>query len=1036
MKIKKLCALLTSAACCAMLLPVLPAASPAGNAYAADTVVIDTTTEHQTIRGFGGINLPEWITQGDMTDAQVQKAFGNGEDELGLTILRIYVSDDSNAWKNAVPTAQRAQKLGATIFATPWNPPASMRINGDGSLTGGKYQLDKSKWAEYAAHLNSYVKYMEGQGINLYSVSVQNEPDYAEDWTYWSADDLTSFIAQYGKAVTQGTNAKLMSPESFQYVKTIYNSILGNAQAYANTDLFGTHFYGTQRSQMDFPALENSGKEIWMTEVYVPNSSSDADTYPEALDVSENIHNGLVVGNLNAYVWWYIRRSYGLLKENGNISKRGYCMAQYSKFVRPGDVRIDATEQPASNVLVSAYKNDNDQVTIVAVNKSSEGYSQNFTLGSGESITNVDRYRTSANENIAKTEGLEYSGSGFWAQLPAQSVSTFVVSLEGEGKSPAEVTDEDGYYFHDTFEDGTDSWNGRGAATVTQSGKNPYAGSEALLVQDRSASWNGASKSLNTKTFVPGNEYSFSVNARYNEGETTEEFKLTLQYTGSDGEPHYANIATASVSAGQWVQLANANYKIPEDASDLVIYVETSDTTTSFYIDEAIGAPAGTEITGAVPVKLIPGDINCDGRVDAFDFVEMRKGLAGGFAGAINKQAADVDGSGDVEIADAVQLQSYILGKIKSFTQAEKPANEWDNYVETASSDYIKFYSDSIYQMGNTSRLRSKIEAGEKGEAVTVAYLGGSITEGKKYTDPFSSYFKSEFAKNAKFINAGLSGTSSVVGIMRAQRDILDAQPDIIFLEFSVNDHPEEIYKKSFESLVKKCLSQENDPAVIIIINRARGGYSMQEQMAAVGKNYNVPVISMDNALTNAFNSGLLTTDDYYTDEYHPHDKGGQLIADCLGYYFRQAMRSENASGSYTIPASAVYGTEYETASIVPVSELNNFSAGSFTADNSNTRFAYGYTFQKYSANTPMTFTTTGKGIFIVFKSNQNSSLGNLNVTVNGKSSSISGNRNYAWGGADADIAYIQNTSGQLEVSVSMEDASTDFTIWGIGVVK
>ena len=59
-----------------------------------------------------------------MSSAQVQKAFGNGDDELGLTILRIYVSDDSNSWSRAVPTALAAQKLGATVFATPWNPPA------------------------------------------------------------------------------------------------------------------------------------------------------------------------------------------------------------------------------------------------------------------------------------------------------------------------------------------------------------------------------------------------------------------------------------------------------------------------------------------------------------------------------------------------------------------------------------------------------------------------------------------------------------------------------------------------------------------------------------------------------------------------------------------------------------------------------------------------------------------------------------------------------------------------------------------------
>ncbi|HAE52936.1 MAG TPA: endo-xylanase, partial [Ruminococcus sp.] len=405
---------------------------PAIDAAAADVVTVDTTTTYQTIRGFGGINLPEWISQGDMTDAQVQKAFGNGKDELGLTILRIYCSDDSSAWARAVPTAKRAQALGATIFATPWNPPASMRINGDNTIKGGKYQLRKDKWADYAKHLNNFVKYIEGQGINLYSVSVQNEPDYAAEWTYWSPSDLASFIAQYGKSVTSGTKAKLMSPESFQYRKDIYNAIFSNPQALANTDLFGTHFYGTQRSQMDFPTIENSGKELWMTEVYVPNSDADSnDRWPESLQVSENIHNGLVVGGLNAYVWWYIRRSYSPMKENGQISKRGYCMAQYSKFVRPGDVRIAATEIPSKDVYVSAYKNNKNQVTVVAVNKSSDGYAQKFNIGSGEKIVDVDRYRTSANENLALTENLENDGSGFFAQLPASSVSTFVISLEG-----------------------------------------------------------------------------------------------------------------------------------------------------------------------------------------------------------------------------------------------------------------------------------------------------------------------------------------------------------------------------------------------------------------------------------------------------------------------------------------------------------------------------------------------------------------------------------------------------------------------------
>ena len=182
--------------------------------------------------------------------------------------------------------------------------------------------------------------------------------------------------------------------------------------------------------------------------------------------------------------------------------------------------------------------------------------------------------------------------------------------------------------------------------------------------------------------------------------------------------------------------------------------------------------------------------------------------------------------------------------------------------------------------------------------------------------------------------------------------------------------------------------------------------------------------------------SGLLKKEDYYTDEYHPHADGCKLISDSIAYFYRQALKSEHKTPAYTIPSGAVYGSEYTDGSIIPISELKNFHAGSFKADNSYPRFAYGFQFDKYSANMPMTFTTQGKGIFIVYKSNQNSTLGKLNITVNGKKSQIDGNRLYAWGGPEADCAYMQNTSGELNVSINMDNAATDFTIWGIGVIK
>ena len=633
--VKRLLSLFTSSAMLFALASVLPLQE---NAAAASEAVIDISKEYQTIRGFGGINHPEW-TGSDMTDAQRKTAFGNGDNELGLTVLRVFVNPDSSQWKLAVPTAKYASQNGVTVFASPWEPPANLAESGG---SNGKLHLPKSNYGAYAEHLNNFGQYMKDNGVDLYSVSVQNEPDYASEWTYWSTDETTDFIANYGDKIT---STKLMSPESFQYApenaswvkdggKNFYTKILNNSKAMANCDVFGTHMYGTARDWMDFPELENCGKEIWMTEVYVPNSDADsANRYPEAIQVAENIHNAMVVGNMSAYTWWYIRRSYGLMTEDGKISKRGYCMAQYSKYVRPGDVRVDATEQPQDDVLISAYRGDDDQVTIVAINKGETEYTQNFRI-ENENISDVDRYRTSANENIAPTLNIEFNGDNFYAQLPANSVSTFVVTLSGEPVEPNEF----GWYFADGFEGSTCDWNIRGSGEVLTSGRTAYVGSESLLVKDRTSAWNGASKSLNTRAFQLGNEYSFSANVMYFDGDSTDKFYFKLQYTDANGDTRYDTIAEAAAIKGEWVQLANKNYKIPSDASDMQIYVETAESTNNFYIDEVIGAVAGTSIIGAGESKnLILGDINYDGIINSFDMVLARKGLINGFDSSAEK---------------------------------------------------------------------------------------------------------------------------------------------------------------------------------------------------------------------------------------------------------------------------------------------------------------------------------------------------------------------------------------------------------------
>ena len=421
---KSIRALLVGAIMFAMVIGVFPAQQQQVKAASASDAVINLSTKYQEIQGYGGMNHPSWA--GDLTASQRETAFGNSTNQLGFSVLRIFIDSDSNNWYKEVATAKAAIAKGAIVFATPWNPPSNLceTFNHNGDTKAKRLRHDK--YAQYANHLNNFVNYMKNNGVNLYAISMANEPDYGHDWTWWTSSEIVTFLKYYAGSI----NCRLIAPESFSYNKNIMEPILNDSQALANVDIMGTHLYGTQYKNFAWPLFQQkgAGKQLWMTEVYYPNSDANsADRWPEALGVSEHIHNAMI-NNMQTYVWWYIRRSYSPMKEDGTISKRGYCMDQYSKFIRRGYRRVAATANPNNGVYVSAYTGDGKAV-IVAINKGSSSISQKFTVN-GQSISSVDRYRTSSNENLAKTSNLALTDNGFWAYMPANSVSTFVCNLK------------------------------------------------------------------------------------------------------------------------------------------------------------------------------------------------------------------------------------------------------------------------------------------------------------------------------------------------------------------------------------------------------------------------------------------------------------------------------------------------------------------------------------------------------------------------------------------------------------------------------
>ena len=395
-----------------------------------DAATIDLADSRQIIRGFGGMNyLPQ---RPDMTADQVKKAFGTDNGEIGLTILRLRVPYRESEFGLNVPTAALASSMGATIIASPWTPPARMKMNMN--IVGGR--LNDTSYASYAAHLKSFADYMAGNGVPLYAISVQNEPDISV--SYESCSWKPSELLQFMKNNAPSIGTRIIVPESFNFDHAFSDAVLHDSIAASHVSIIGGHIYGEglkgfawslyqsliggrgifRGGLTTYPLALNKGKEVWMTE------HLDTDTaWSAVLGTAKEIHDCMNAG-MSAYLWWYIVRFYGPILEDGNVSKRGYIMSQYARFIRPGSVRVQATAHPQSDVYVTAYKNGS-RVVIVAINRAGSSRVQAFSLRNG-TASSFRSYYTSSTQNCIEGGTAAVSDGSFIATLEPSSVTTFV----------------------------------------------------------------------------------------------------------------------------------------------------------------------------------------------------------------------------------------------------------------------------------------------------------------------------------------------------------------------------------------------------------------------------------------------------------------------------------------------------------------------------------------------------------------------------------------------------------------------------------
>ena len=392
------------------------------------SVTVDPSLRFQSWDGFGAMNLgTNWKNNTDWSETDADALLG----DMGISIMRIRIPYDESRWEALAEECRYAyRQYGVKILATPWSMPSSMKdpeqipAKKDGVTTSLKPEC----YEEYARYLERFAAFMKDAGVPIEAISVQNEPDYAPEYDgcLWSAAQHLAFVRDYGQLIR---SAALVTAESFSSRQAFYDPVLQDATACSHIDIVGGHLYGTTPEPYDLAA--EKGKRLWMTEHLLNASWSDGtDHWEETLQMLQEIHQCILCG-WNAYIWWYGCRYYSLAGDGdegttrGEILPRGYAYAHFSKYIRPGDVRVAATVSGAQSLLGCAFEGSDGGLRIVLVNLTESR--KDITLDAGVAEGSAWGIYTSPQMNAASLDLEADSPHAIRFSLPGRSVATLLV---------------------------------------------------------------------------------------------------------------------------------------------------------------------------------------------------------------------------------------------------------------------------------------------------------------------------------------------------------------------------------------------------------------------------------------------------------------------------------------------------------------------------------------------------------------------------------------------------------------------------------
>lgn len=281
----------------------------------------------------------------------------------------------------------------------------------------------------------------------------------------------------------------------------------------------------------------------------------------------------------------------------------------------------------------------------------------------------------------------------------------------------------------------------------------------------------------------------------------------------------------------------------------------------------------------------------------------------------------------------------------------------------------------SILNYGNPYRILKVFEKAAKGESITFAVLGGSITQGanagseKCYGALLANWLREKFPDSQiNFVNAGIGATNSLMGIHRLDRDVLCHNPDFVVVEYSVNDDNSDLTVETYDNTLFKILNHETKPATLCIGMVSKVGGHAQKCHLPVAKHYDIPFISYQNAIWPEIETGNWTWEMVSNDDVHPIEIGHKLVADLVIDYLSRLDNKNSSELSDNKCDKPLVSTKYYNGRIYQIDDIIPLSLGCFERDNVNLNtIPYGWTAKENGAPFEIEFKNC-KQVFVMLK--------------------------------------------------------------------